>query len=152
MPEAHIIYISKDDLRMLEIGVINPSAIEEVYKNDIAKLTEYIKSDTQPEKELEVTFDPDTGKFSKNWKVEYSQYLTMLYGYSEPEAFRMRWDKKVASYNRTLGRIVEGKNMTPLNKEVIEEMRAWFTNFDELVEIAKAKGVKEENGEVAESE
>lgn len=144
MPEGHIVYVSKDDLRMLEFGVLNPSHLEDVYKGDIEAITHYVDTDTKPDLEKEVLFDRDTGKFSKNYKIEYSNYLTMLYGYKEPEAYRERWDKKVAGFNRTLGRIVEGKNMTPLNKETILEMQGWFPNYEELIEIAKAKGVKEE--------
>ena len=149
MEEGHIVYICKDDLRMLEVGVMNPSPVEDLYRGDIEAMSNFLRNDQQPELEKEVFFDKETGRFSKNWKVEYSNFLTMLYGYSEPEAYRMRWDSKVASFNRTLGRIVAGKNMTPLNKTVIEEMIAIFPNFDEFVAIAKEKGVKEENGEEA---
>ena len=137
--EAHNIYICKDDLRMLEFGVFNPSETETYYKNDITLMTHYLNSNEQPPKEEEVYFDEVTMKFTKNWKVEYSNYLTMLYGYSEPEAYRARWDGKITQFKRTFNRIVDGKKETPLDKTITEELKATFPNLDAYIAMAKAK-------------
>lgn len=156
MPEGHIVYVCKDDCRMIELPVFNTpdgnSPAEQMYRADIAAMTISYRKDIQPEVEQEVIFAEDMGKFQKNWKVEYSGYLTMLYGYSEPEAYRMRWDGKVSTFNRTLGRIIMieiGKTtptgkpivLTPGNKEGLEEMKATFPNLDahiaRAVELAK---------------
>lgn len=147
MEEGHIAYISKDDSLMLEFGVFNPGKTEEEYKKRIELLTGYYNAKQMPPLEEEVLFDKDTGKFTKNWKIEYSNYLTKLYGYKTPEDYRLRWDGEVAQFNRTIGRIVGDKNMTALNKEVIEKMKAYFPNYEQCIAIAREKGVKEEGGE-----
>lgn len=139
LDEAHIVYICKDDLRMVEFGVFNPSETETEYKNDITLMTKYLNANEQPPKEEEVYFDEATMNFTKNWKVEYSNYLTMLYGYSEPEAYRARWNSKIVQFKRTFKRIVEGKKETPLDKTITEELKATFPNLDAYIAMAKAK-------------
>ena len=152
LPEGHIVYVSKDDLRMIEFGIFNPSPIEDIYKADIAKMTEFIRTKTEPDKEPLISFDGQNGKFSKNWRVEYSNYLTMLYGYERPDIYADEWSKKAGQFNRVFGRCVTGANMTKLNLEVIEEVKKTFPNFEDMVtkgkELAK-KGLLEveENGE-----
>lgn len=148
---GHIVYVCKDDCRLMEFVINNPSSHEEFYKKDIETITAYYKNNEQPEKEREILFDPLAARFTENWKLGYSSYLTMLYGYEHSEKYRERWKPKVAQYNRTLKRIVNGDKMTPLNMETIEDVRSWFKNFDEIVEIAKKKSEllkeSEEGGE-----
>lgn len=145
--EGHIVYISKDDLRLLELGLFYPSAIEADYKRDIETMTHYIRSKEMPPKEPEMIFSEVTGKFSKNWKILYSPYLTMLYGYKEPYEFEERYDKLSGRLNRVLGRAVAGKKMTDNNKEAMEEIKTLGYNFEQCVETAKAKGIREEEAE-----
>lgn len=142
MSEGHIVYISKDDLRMLEIGVFNSPVVEEKYKEDIGTMTSIWKSEKEPAKEPLVVFGEDFGKFSKNWRVEYSNYLTMLYGYKEAMDYNDEWGKKIARWNRVLTRCVNGSKMTKANLAIIEEIKAEFPNFEELVKKAK-KGREE---------
>lgn len=149
MPEAHIVYISRDDLRMLEFGVFNPSGLEEEYKKDIQIMTEIMTTDKQPELEPIVSYQEETGKFSRNWKVAYSGYLTMLYGYENQMAYENVWAGKVSAMNRVMARCVSGAKMTAKNLEIIEEAKKLFPNWDELVANSKAKGVTEEDIEPA---
>ena len=141
MDEGHIVYISKDDLRMLEFGVLNPSPAEDFYKKDIETMTNFIQNKIEPEKEQEIAFDQETFKFSKNWKIEYSNYLTMVYGYKTPEAFRERWEGKARQFNTLFARKVAGKKMTDLNKVWEEECRAYFPQLDDYVKMAVKKKV-----------
>lgn len=145
LAEGHIVYISKDDLRMLEFGVNNPSETEELYKTDIANMTAFIKNNMQPDKEQEIFFDTDTAKFRMNWKVTYSNYLTKIYGYKDQLEYETKYRPLVSSWNRVLGRVVRGDNMTKLNLEVIDNIKGVFANFDELVQIGKDKGITPED-------
>jgi hypothetical protein len=166
MPEAHIVYISKDDCRMLEIGVMNPSAVESEYKNTIGNITEYIKRgdgvDLQSASPLtikthlndigmkiapEIEFSEDFGKFSLSWQVKYSGYLTLLYGYENQAHFDNEWKKEVTSWNRVLGRIVRGDKMTDKNLEIISRIKSRFSDFDEVVQKVKSSGVIPEESE-----
>lgn len=145
MDEGHIVYICKDDSRMIEVGVFNPSVTEEEYRRDIEAITMAVRYRNQPKPEPELVWMDDTFRFAANWKVEYSPYLTAVYGYKTGMEFREKYDKVTAQWNRVLGRCVKGERMTPLNLEVIGEIKKSFPNFDEMIEAAKkAKPVLEE--------
>lgn len=140
MPEGHIVYICKDDCRMIEIGIDQPSVVEDEYKKDIEMMTNYLRSNVKPPKEDEIIYTEDTFRFAANWKVEYSPYLTMVYGYKDPMEFREKMDKQIGQWNRVFNRCVKGDNMTKMNLEVIENIKKTFPKFDAFVE--KAKGVQ----------
>lgn len=139
MQEGHIVYICKDDARMLEIGVLNPSYEEDNYKADIEAITKYIRAKEQPPLEKMIVFDNDFGRFSANWKVAYSQYLTHLYGLENQMQFDNIYKKKAAGFNRVIKRIAEGKKMTAANEEILVDMRKQFNDIDPMVEIVKSK-------------
>jgi len=120
LTEAHIVYISKDDLRMAEYGVM-AGQLEEEYKKDIETITNYFRSKIEPPKEKEIVFEND--RFSANWKVAYSNYLTKLYGYKNQAEFDEKTRGKVAKWNRVWKRKNEGKKTTLLNEEVLKEIR-----------------------------
>lgn len=142
MREAHVVYICRDDCRMLELGVFNPSSVEDEYKKDLEEITYYIETQTEPRKEEEVLFDDTVFSFQKNWKVEYSNYLTRLYGFEEPIHYREKWDKPVASMNRVFKRCVTDAKMTDLNLKVIESAKRYFPQWDDLVDRAKEAAKK----------
>ena len=145
---GQISYICKDDALMKTFFVSgNDSNLEVEYKKRIEEITRYVKANKQPPKEKEIDFDLEQFKFTKNWKVEYSNYLTMLYGYSEPESYRERWDKLITSFNRVFKRVITEQNMTKANLEIIEECKTYFPEFDNYVD--KAKEVLKSNPELA---
>ena len=119
-PEAHIVYISKDDLRMAEYGVF-AGQLEEEYKNDIEVMTNCFQSNIEPPKEKEIVFEND--KFSANWKVGYSNYLTKLYGYKNQTEFDAKNKPLASKFNRVLKRVKEGKTMTEDNLTILEGMK-----------------------------
>jgi hypothetical protein len=146
MDEGHVLYVSKDDLRLLELGLSHPDpTVEAFYKGDIEKMTHYIRSNEQPPLEAEVVFNDTTMKFAQNFKVAYSNYLSMLYGFENQMAFEGKWKKVVGQWNRTFGRCVKGSNMTKLNMETIISAKKMFPNWDELVDLAKSKGTEVED-------
>lgn len=151
LSEGHVVYICKDDCRMLELGVFNPSPVEDEYKADLERMTAYIRNGEQPPKEQEIQFDKDAqrglGGFSANWKIEYSNYLTHLYGYKQPMDYRDAVDKTIGQMNRVYKRCVTGANMTAKNLLAITAAKNHFPNWDELVEAGKKAA--EKNPEIA---
>lgn len=139
LPEGHIIYISKDDCRMLEFGVFNPSNIEDIYKKDIETMTKYFREDIEPPKEELIIFDEENLKFNYNWKVGYSPYLTKVYGFKEQMEYQNMFSPVASKWNRVFKRIINGDKMTAKNLEVIEEIKRSFPKLDEYVELAKLK-------------
>lgn len=146
--EGHVVYICRDDCRMLEIAIYNPGPAEMEYKRDIEEMTHYVLDNVEPDKEKEVVFMEDTFRFAANWKVEYSNYLYKIYGYKDPMEFRERWSGKngqggsVGSWNRVFKRIVNGDKLTALNLAVIDEIKANGFELDYLVEKAKAQKIQ----------
>lgn len=132
MSEGHIVYVSKDDARILEIGVFNPSDTESEYKNDIAQMTAYLKCDEIPPLEKPLIFDEVLNKFSANWKVGYSSYLTMLYNLQNQKEFDERYKPIAERWNRVLSRIEEGKEMTDNNEEALKEMKEQGFDIDQI--------------------
>jgi hypothetical protein len=129
-----IIYICRDDLRMFEFAVqLNDKETEKEYKGYIKTMTEWYKADMQPTIEDPIVFDEDMGKFSKNFKVEYSQYLKKLYGFSEPRKYSELVSPKVQKWNRVLGRVKKGEKMTEKNLEAIKEMAADGFNYKKII-------------------
>lgn len=137
-PRGNIVYICRDDLRMFEVKVENPDpVIEGEYRGHIETLSKfyYAHKDTPlesflvmpdssdvlqarwnpgnieglPALEKYIVFDEDLGKFSRNWGVEYSSYLTLLYGFETQLAFEEVVNPRVARWNRVLGRMKTGQ-------------------------------------------
>ena len=142
LSEAHVVYVCRDDCMLLEFGIFNPSYVEHEYKTDLAEITGYVESNTRPPLEREILFDNKLFRFEKNWKVEYSNYLTMLYGYREPIEYRERVDKPIASWNRTFKRCVKGDKMTEKNQTAIAEAKKVFPAWDDYVVRAKSAAAK----------
>lgn len=152
---ASICYCCRDDARLAQFDVC-PDASEPLYRADLLQMTEYYKSKKMPPIESPVVFDEILGKFSRNFKVEYSSFLTKLYGFVTPEEFRDSV-KYVDSWNRTLNRyyLVEtgaktpgGKSidLTPKNKETGKEIeKVTGKKMDDILHLKMLSGVMAED-------
>lgn len=119
-----VVYICRDDLRMMEIPVLLNSEVEEEYKAEIELISGYYQRDEMPPLEKPIVFDKDMKKFAKNFNVAYSGYLTKLYGIENQAQFDDKFVKIVDQWNRVLTRIKQGKDMTDKNKLVLEDVRS----------------------------
>lgn len=151
--EGQIPYICRDDARIHTIPVwLDDKRIEKMYTDRVANITAHWKADEQPELEKPIVFDEMLLKFSKNWRIEYSQYLTMLYGYKTPGEYSDQFAPMASRFNRVIKRIANGDNMTKNNLEAIEEMKQYYPDFEKHIdEIKKHKEellAEEENGTV----
>lgn len=130
-PRGMVVYICRDDLRMFEVVVKNPSEVEEEYHKAIEEISTFyqahkdtpiedflIEPDTKdelkwtwvqlpglPPLEKYIVWDKDLKKFARNWGVEYSSYLTMLYGFQTQLEFEELVMPIVSRWNRVLARI-----------------------------------------------
>ena len=164
-PMGLVVYICRDDLRMFEVPVKNPSDVEDEYKTEIERLSSYyqthkttplsdflIKPDTKdilqweynpagiqglPPLDKNIVWDVDWGKFTRNWNVEYSAYLTMLYGYQTQLEFEEAVNPTVSRWNRVIGKLYKA-----------EERKKWLEdrNLDETnVQEEKVEGKRIKN-------
>lgn len=151
--QAAVSYICKDDCRMAQFD-IDEKITEPIYKNDIDQMTQFFKKKKCPPVEPLCSFDYTLAKFSKNLGVEYSPYLTKLYGFKTPDDYRQSVSF-IDKWNRTLSRmaLVEtggttptGKpiTVTPKNIECVKEINKAGFKFDELLKVKVETGNVEE--------
>lgn len=100
-----IIYICRDDLRMFEAEIILDDELEAEYRAEIAEVSRVYKSGEMPPLEPKIYYDEDTERFSKNWRVAYSQYLTKLYGFKNQGEFDEIYQPMAERWNRVLNRL-----------------------------------------------
>lgn len=129
-----VVYVCRDDCRMMEIPVYLDSEVEKEYKAEIEKFSKYHNQDEMPPLEKPIVFDEDMQKFAKNFNVAYSAYLTKLYGMRDQAEFDDYYSPISERWNRVMGRVKAGSTMTVKNLAVIEEIRSAGFNVDEIVE------------------
>jgi len=151
---AEICYCCRDDMRMAEFG-LDVRASEAIYRADLEKITYYYKKKKTPPREPLCLFDDTLGRFSKNFGIEYSVYLTH-YGFKSPDEYRQAVSF-IEKWNRALNRFVlaETGAKTPTGKPIIITSK----NNDIKTEITKAGhdfkkiiALKIELGEIIEEE
>lgn len=134
-----IVYVCRDDCRLAQYNIDNIAPIIETeIKKDLEQITKYYKDDVEPPKEDLILFED--GKFKTNWKIQYSNYLSMLYTYEAdgkekpietPDEYFEAFSPLVSSWNRVLTRVKKGEKMTKNNEEKIEEMRQ--KGFEDII-------------------
>ena len=141
---GNIIYICRDDLRMLDIPVVKSEKTESEYRDCLVEITKYVREDVRPPLEKPIVFDKDIGKFSKNWNVAYSNYLTMLYGYQNQKEFDDAFSKIAERWNRVVNRVKRGDKMTEKNLLVLDEIKNADFNLEGLLKEFEVEGESEE--------
>jgi len=95
LPEARILYISKDDLTVAEFPLfLNDEALNQEYEEDVIAMTSYIRDGVEPPKPENIVFDDKkklkfqylkekrviNGCYVENWQIEWSNYITQITG------------------------------------------------------------------------
>lgn len=130
--DGAIVYIDRDSARMIEIFVSKDDPnLKERYETKITRVSKFYFDKVQPPLEPKILFDETDMRFSKNFNVEYSSYLTMLYGFTDQSDYDDKISPSVERWNRVLGRIKKGEKMTANNEEALAEMAAegWDVAF-----------------------
>jgi hypothetical protein len=140
LPYFILSYVCRDDLRMTEFYVYNTKEIQKEIYNDVYQIKGYLDANERPP--LEPMIVIEGGKFSKNFNVEYSSYLTMLYGFEQPRDYSELVKKDIAKWNRVLARYKNGDKITDKNKEVREEIETRGFDFEKI--LSSFDGVEEE--------
>jgi hypothetical protein len=133
-----VVYVCREDCRLREFDLEKVDELKSQYYSELESLHRYLSANELPPKEPLIMFD---GRFSKSAAVEYSPYLTLIYGFNQPEDYRNEVDAKIARFNRVLKRVKDGAKMTDKNKLVIEEMEK--DGYDVNV-LAKSLDIPEE--------
>lgn len=153
MKHGAVLYVSKDDAFCYQFDVEPTKELLKKYRDDVKTMTAYYRSSgkdylkTLPPLEKEVSFNEVSFQFVKNFYVEYSNYITFLYGYKDFEEFKYKWQRPLAAWNRVFKRCVRQDNMTPANLDIIIEAKKTFPDWDKYVSKAKAAGAFQKEGE-----
>lgn len=149
--DVELVYICREDLRAWSTTITpEDQDLSDKYLQRLKGITDSYRSDVMPKKEDLILYEHETGKFSSNFRVQYSSYLTMLYGFQHPEEYADWFKKKAGSWNRVLGRVARGQKMTPKNEDILKQIEA--EGFDlafikENVINLAAQGHLDEEGE-----
>jgi hypothetical protein len=131
-------YINRDDVRIMEKKVYRNEQSHKEYASWIEQMTDYANDIVPPPKEQLIIYHKDTGNFAKNTTgVEWSKYLTLIYGYKTTQDFRDHVMPLVKSWNYTMDRCVKCSTMTAENLKAIQAAKTMFPNWDELVDWGK---------------
>lgn len=135
---GRLVYLSRDDLRMVE-WTISPDSEEwlALYNDDLSKMADVYKvaeDDIEAFKEPALVYAD--GKFKKNFEIEYSSYLTD-YGYERPDEYAEPAGKLSGRINRVVKRLEEGKKLTKLNEEAIADTVKFFPVAEEIINALK---------------
>lgn len=133
---GHIVYICRDDCRMMEFVVLhNPQNVAD-YIAAVKLLSGYYQRDEMPPLERPIIWDDDMHRFTKNnLGMAYSPYLTLLYKIKDQEEFDSLYMTKAGNFNRVLKRIATGARMTDKNLEVIEQMQEMGFDAQALAKV-----------------
>lgn len=139
---GNLVYICRDDLRMMEVSV-GPETEEEYY-GFIERMTALYRAGVRPDPEQPIVFDDDTGRFTTNFNVAYSGYLTLVYGLKDQAEFDAKYKGTVGRWNRVLNRVKNGDKMTPKNLEVLVEITEAGFDVPAITAKFEATGTSEE--------
>lgn len=166
---ALIPYISRESVEIREFYITRDKTLLKEYREDVATMTAYYNDSIGkdymkhlPPKDVEVHYEEASFKFVKNNKVEYSNYLTMLYGYKSIDHFKEVWDKRIQRWSAAFRRhVLEGKptgklgkplKLTDENKKTIDEIRAAFPDYEKYLKHARKAGAFEKPEEPEEED
>lgn len=157
---THIAYVCRDDVRLLQYSIdAIADALEVEVIKDLEEITHYYRNDIEPEKEKLILWDAVGEKFTKNWKVEYSNYLSKLYAYNKngddaeltpferPDEYYEWVAPQVSGLNRVIKRLKEGKEVTSSNLEWINKM-ADFGYPVASLNLTKVEPSADDNGDI----
>jgi hypothetical protein len=145
---AHLVYVCRDDLRMVE-WIISPSSRKwkKLYDQDIAQMAAVIETYDKAKEELTeeefnevitelkeplLVWNKKERRFNKNYRVEYSLYLPD-YGFKQPGEYADITRSLVGRLNRVIKRIDEGKKLTDLNIRALQDAVAFWPGVKEII-------------------
>lgn len=129
--QADVVYICRDDCRMIEFPILKDSPkYEAIYRKFVEEMTHFYRNDIEPPKAAPIVFNEVAGKFELNRLIGWSGYLTLVYGLQDQLEFDEKYKALPASWNRVLKRKAEKAAMTKNNEEKIAEMTEQGWDFE----------------------
>jgi len=73
LPEGHLVYVARDTGWIEEVIVLPTDELDQLWREDIATMTRYYRSERRP------PLEPLKVEGKDNWRVRYSRYKDYLY-------------------------------------------------------------------------
>lgn len=140
-----LVYVSRDSFQICEWVIMpNSEKYKKLYFKDLDRMIEILDTYRNPEPESIDCKEPllvwSGGKFSSNWKVEYSNYLTD-YGFERPEEYSKPAKSFATRLSNVAKKIREEKKLTKINYATIQD---GIDFFPEVKDIFVKLGVEAE--------
>ena len=150
--DVELLYVCRDDWRIWSKTIKpNDEVLLKKYLDKIKRISDSYYSGEQPPKEPLIIYDELAGRFDRNFSVQYSSYLTMLYGFKHAEEYADWFKSKTKGWNAALNWVAKGKKVTPKKQEALTQIeQAGFPVapiIKTLVELASKGIVLEEEAE-----
>lgn len=124
---GYLFYIFKDDFRLAEVPVLRSDVdLREKFYMDLYQMASLLKNDQPPAKEPLVVYDPNHTKFTLNWEVSRSRYLSYIYGYASSDEYEQAVEPLVSDLNYALTSLRMG-------------VTSWIDAYQELIDQYKLK-------------
>jgi hypothetical protein len=124
-----IVYISRDDLRLHEWTILPTNKkLKKLYETDrenMAKIMTLNKKQIKNYMEQLLVWDEDDQKYKKNYKIEYSAYLTD-YKYKQPADYAEPAQKIATRINGVIKRLREYKKISTLNEQAMYDAITFY--------------------------
>jgi hypothetical protein len=131
-----IVYISRDDLRLCE-WTIKPTnrtykLAYETDRNNMAKIMTLNRKQIKEYKEPLLAWNEATQKYSKNYKVEYSNYLTD-YKYKQPLEYAEPATKIATRINNVIKRLKNFDKISSLNEVAMADAIKFYPEIQPVL-------------------
>lgn len=141
-----LVYVSRDDFRIAEWAILPGSKKWlSLYEDDLYEMKKMLtlKSKTVKAsyKEPLLSWNKESGRFSKNWKVEYSNWLTD-YGFKKPDHYAKPAQSCALKLSNIVKRIRDGKPVEgKVNVKTLEGCYEFYPEAEAIINLEKEKHV-----------
>lgn len=139
-----LVYVSRDDFRITE-WIIRPRSPKwlAIYEADIEGMAKVLAMEPlevkKTMKEPLLAFNRELEKFSKDWRIEYSNYLTD-YGFGYPEKYAKPAQSAALRLSNIVKKIKEGKPIDgKVNVQTLKECYEFYPGAESIIEEMKVK-------------
>lgn len=141
-----LVYVSRDDFRIAE-WIILPGSQKwlKLYLEDIKNMEHVLSYSPKHVKEyykeylLKAGAIYNDGKFTKNWRIEYSNYLTD-YGYKRPDQYADEASSIARRLNNIVKKIKGGKPIDgKVNVATLEECYKFYPGAENIIKELEEK-------------
>ena len=90
LKEGRILYLSKDDLTLVEVSVVPDAEMEHKWHKDVQTISHHYNNKLVPQREPDVSWSPTKKKYEINWMIQRSSYRDKITGLNKD-----KWETEI---------------------------------------------------------